>query len=179
MQDGKLKRPPLILCLAQVRFGAVLKMSTFVDDIQDFLRKHGFPRYQKQQVQQINLNPLQPGQPGFLVEQSSRWLFSSGDNRSAVILTNDFVVYETNDYDVFATFKSKAIEIVKKLKEIVDISIAERIGLRYVDLIRPAQIDPLLNSSEQSSGGRQHKASVPSQSRPSFLWRKRRRLTAK
>jgi len=128
----KLERPPLIFSLAQVRFSPVLKIADYIPDIQDVLRKGDFPRFQQQQIQQLVFAPKVE------VTQDFRWVFSSTDQHEAVLLTKDFVVYETNRYDVFETFVKKLEFVLSLVKEKVDVLMAERIGLRVVDLIRPA-----------------------------------------
>ena len=52
-QSVKLPRAPLIFVLAQVRFNPVLKMESYVPDIQEYLRHHEFPRYRLENIQNI------------------------------------------------------------------------------------------------------------------------------
>ena len=129
----KLDRSPLIFSLAQVRFAPVLKMKDYVPDLQEVIRKEGFPKFQAQQVQQMILGPQ------VQIEQSFRWVFSSPDSHEAVVLTNDFLVYETSQYDVFETFTAKLKKFLALIERTVGVSLTERIGLRYVDLLRPSE----------------------------------------
>ena len=50
----KLERSPLVFVLSQVRFPAVLKIEDHVPDIQEALRKLGFPRYSKEDIQRFS-----------------------------------------------------------------------------------------------------------------------------
>jgi uncharacterized protein (TIGR04255 family) len=126
----KLTKSPLVLVLAQIRFPAVLKMFTYVPEVQESLRQAGFSRYAEEQIQEIVFGPE------IKTEKGSRWLFATRDKRQAVVLTNDFVVYETTQYDVFETFLDRVRAMVDVIKAKVQVDLSEQIGLRYVDLIR-------------------------------------------
>ena len=97
----KLKKSPLVFVLSQVRFSPILKMENYVPDIQEDLRKQGFPRYKKEDIQQVSF-----GGPDIRAERDNRWVFSSRDQTEAIVLAPTFVVYETTNYDVFETFVS-------------------------------------------------------------------------
>ncbi len=129
----KLKRPPLIFVLVQVRFPTYLKMSQHMPDIQESLRAVGFNRYDEELTQQVIFGPE------IKTESGRRWVCASRDRHEAAVLTSDFVVYETTRYDVFETFVERFRQIVDVVKERVAIEFSERIGLRYVDLIRKAE----------------------------------------
>jgi len=129
----KLERSPLIFVLTQVRFSPQLKMEKYVPDIQEMLAKQGFPRNKKEVVQQFSFDGVEPKG-----ERDTRWVFSSRNLREAVVLSSTFLVYETSDYDVFETFTRRFGPILDLVGNTVGIEFAEQIGLRYVDLIRPA-----------------------------------------
>ena len=68
-------------------------------------------------------------------ETSTRWCFVSRDKRESVVLTDDFIVYETTSYEVFDTFSRRVKDILTELNGVADIGFASQIGLRYVDVI--------------------------------------------
>ena len=125
----KLARSPLQLVLIQVRFSPVTAMREYVPPFQDILRKSGFPGHNKEKIEQITFGP----EPE--VHASTRWSFVSRDKRESVILTEDFVVYETTRYDIFETFTERFEEVLTQLNNIAEISFATQIGLRYVDVV--------------------------------------------
>jgi len=134
-QDAlKLERSPLVLVLSQVRFPAVLKMHEHVEAIQDALRGLGFPRFDEEQIQQVTF-----GGPAPKMEQGKRWVFASRDKTEAVILAPAFVVYETSKYDIFETFIERFAPVLDLIREQTATDFAERLGLRYLDLIRPTE----------------------------------------
>jgi uncharacterized protein (TIGR04255 family) len=127
----KLERSPLVFVLSQVRFPAVLKMDGYVPDIQEALRKLGFPRYSKEDIQQFSFGPAEQR-----LERDKRWVFVSRNRDEGVVLSSNFVVYETSDYDVFETFLDRFAPVLELIGETTGSEFAEQIGLRYVDLIR-------------------------------------------
>lgn len=134
----KLDRSPLVLVLAQIRFSTVLAMPKYIADLQEALRHKGFPKFMTLQTQQIQLAPDQ-----IQMITSLRWAFVDKEATSAVIVAPDFVVLQTNKYDTFETFTAKLLEVLQAIKEVVAPALAERLGLRFVDLVRPAQTEAL------------------------------------
>ncbi len=127
----RLKSSPLVMVLAQVRISPVLKIGDYVPDLQEKLRLEGFPRFRVEEMQELSFGP----QPS--VSQHARWLFADKENREAVVLTRDFVALETNRYERFEDFVSGLGKVLSIAGAVVGVSLAERIGLRYVDLIVP------------------------------------------
>jgi len=133
---NKLKKSPLAMVLAQVKFAPVLQIQKYIPELQEILRKRGYPHFLEEQVQEFvfavgNTNPP--------VQNNSRWIFGSSDWRDTVVLSQDFVVIETSSYDKFETFSSEFSKILKLVKDTVSLTRSERIGLRYVNLIRSEQ----------------------------------------
>ena len=126
---SKLERSPLQLVLVQVRFSPVAAMREYVPNFQDQLRKAGFPGFDKEQIQQVTFGP----EP--TTETTTRWVFSSRDKKEAVVLTDDFVVYEVSNYGLFESFTTRFLDILTKLNSAASISFASQIGLRYVDVV--------------------------------------------
>lgn len=128
----RLERSPLIYVLVQVRFPPLLKMEELVPQIQERLRKSGYPRHEAEKVQHVALNPDGELKSGAMM----RWVFRNRKESSAVILAKDFFVFETNDYGVYDEFTERLAPIVEILADVLDVEFCTRIGLRYVDLIR-------------------------------------------
>lgn len=125
----KLTNTPLVLVLSQIRFSEVLKMDKFVPDIQEAFKELGLSRFTQAESQQFIFGPK------LKTKASTRWVFSDRKKTEAVILSNDFFVYQVSKYDVFDTFSERLDALLKKLVGIVGIEFAERVGLRYLDLI--------------------------------------------
>jgi uncharacterized protein (TIGR04255 family) len=129
----KLHQSPLVYVLAQVRIAPVMKMADFVPEVQDRLRREGYPRFDEGQVQEVRFNLA----TGPLVSVQPRWEFQAKDGRSGIILTRTAVVVHTNQYDTYETFEAEIDRAARIIGEVVQPSLIERLGLRYVDLISP------------------------------------------
>lgn len=124
-----LLKSPLIYVLAQVAISPVLSMARFVPDIQERLRRSGYVRFFPQESQQLVLG-LELN-----VQKSIRWIFSNKENTEAIVLSPNFVVLETTRYDRFETFIASLQVALATIGEIVEPTLAERLGLRYVNRI--------------------------------------------
>lgn len=137
----KLARSPLAYVLGQVRFSPVLSMEEYVPPLQEAFRKSGYPRFREEQISELIVLP----QPA--VSHGTRWVFTSKDQRAAIVLTDTFVVFEVSTYDVFEKFVGEIEKIVRLVEQTVSPELCERVGLRYVDLIAPSDgpdLDDLL-----------------------------------
>lgn len=132
-----LTQSPLVFVLAQARFSPIAKMEAFAPQIQETLRRKGFPGYQVRTTQELTFGPVPQA------SQSQRWFFSSKEGTSAVILSTDFVVLATSTYEHFEDLVANFEIALAAVQEASEPSFATRVGLRYVDLIRPAERESL------------------------------------
>jgi uncharacterized protein (TIGR04255 family) len=132
--------PPLTLALCQVRFATKLSVNNgasvapFQDAIQD---EYPDPAPPTQQVAEIQI-----ASPGGRLEhpggpQSVLWQFSDISGEWSVVLTQDFLTLETRSYDHFDDFLRRLERILKVLTDTIRPSVGRRIGLRYINEIRP------------------------------------------
>lgn len=128
----KLANAPLKLVLAQVRYTPLLTISRSIPAIQEALKKAGFPRYSRNDAQNIVFSP--GAAPRF--DAVERWDFLSRDKRTGVVLTPEFVTLLTNNYETFSNFSHQLEALFTVIAAEVDIEIVERLGIRYVDLVR-------------------------------------------
>lgn len=135
----ELKNSPLVLVLTQIRFSPVLRMDKCVPDIQELLRKKGLSRFSKEQTQQLIFGP-EPAQSTYM-----RWVFSDRSKREAVVLTNDFFVYEVSQYSSFDDYLSRMLDLLEPINKAAELSFAEQIGIRYVDVLRGTSNLPVEN----------------------------------
>jgi uncharacterized protein (TIGR04255 family) len=126
----KLQKSPLVLVLAQARIAPVLKMADYIDDIQERLRRGGLPRFSAEEDVQIQVSPTA------VVQRTPRWEFQSKDQTRGVVITQEFIAVQTTSYNVYDDFEKFFAEPLRVLGEIAEPSLVQRIGLRYVDLIR-------------------------------------------
>lgn len=131
-----LSKSPLVLVLSQVRFSPLMAMSSYIAAIQDRLRQSGYPLNSSVEVQEFPI-----GQPGARPTTRStvrpHWEFLSKDQTTSVIVNEGFVVVQTTTYDDFDAFLAQTLDAVEIVATAVGGLLIQRVGLRYVDLIRP------------------------------------------
>jgi len=122
------------MVLAQVRISPIAKMSDYIADVQERLRQNGFPRFDESTTNEILLQPgMQPQ-----MREHPRWDFLNKERSTGIVVTQNAVVLHTNSYDTFDHF-AKALRLaLDVVREVATPELVERLGLRYVDLIRPS-----------------------------------------
>ena len=126
---------PLIFVLAQVRITPVLSIEEKIPKIQEALRKQGFPRFQTRNIEQKTTD-LQG--KTIHTEKRKQWEFLDKQNTGSVLLDQDSIVLQVTEYSVFEEFVKPLTIALEAVREIVEPSEVERIGLRYVDLVVPS-----------------------------------------
>lgn len=126
----KLKKSPLVLVLTQLRFPTFLHMGKCVGDIQDSLRKLGLIRFTPEETQELVFGPE------FKQRSSTRWVFSNRARTEAIVLANNFIVYEVSQYDSFDKYLARMLELLTPVHQAAELVYSEQIGMRYVDLLR-------------------------------------------
>lgn len=132
-----LDRSPLVYVLAQVSFSALLNIERWVPDLQDRFRPLGLPRFDTQQIRSIEFGP------SLRDSQVTQWIFADKERSIALVLTDRFLVVETNSYLAFDEFETKLRDVVTAFQDVTSVDVLERVGLRYVDLIRPGDGETL------------------------------------
>jgi uncharacterized protein (TIGR04255 family) len=127
----KLSKSPLVLVLCQVRFTPILAMADYVPRIQDHLRKRGYPHVRSAPGQDVVFSPT-----GLQVAQQPRWILQDKPRVRSIILAQSFVAFETTAYGVFDDFIEDLALAVNTVAEAVQQLNVQRVGLRYVDLVR-------------------------------------------
>lgn len=137
----KMKNAPVYFAIAQARHNPVLRLGYYAADIQDRMRKVGYPDFKKGVSMAFNLMPQigdtsQPQNPP-VVEQVERLMFFSTNNTKGFIVEQNALSFQTTEYDTFETFADEFIKGLGIVHECVTLAHSERIGLRYLDAIVP------------------------------------------
>lgn len=136
----KMRSAPVYFTIAQVRFNPILTLDAYVPQIQERLRKEGFPDVQKAFVATINLNVAPPNEasaPQVPFIQTTRHVFGNMGRTSGFILDQGALSFQATEYDVFESFSSDFLKGLEAVNEAVSLSYTERIGLRYLDAVFP------------------------------------------
>jgi uncharacterized protein (TIGR04255 family) len=128
----RLSRSPLVYVVAQVRISAVIAIDKYIPDIQEQLRHRGFPRFKREQVRHLRLDF--GAEPKFNI--SERFEFLNKDQTTGLILAPDFVALHGSQYQNFENFKEMLGSGLEIIHRALQIGLTERIGIRYVDLVR-------------------------------------------
>jgi len=130
-----LSQQPLVLVLGQVRFSPVRKMADYIPAIQEDFRRHGFPIERAGKIQQLTITPA-----GVQSSEQERWEYRTRDERWSITVLQDSVVLQTTAYERFEDFADRferALWTVLGNTEQDQLGIVQRVGLRYIDLVRP------------------------------------------
>ncbi|HEY6847213.1 MAG TPA: TIGR04255 family protein [Terracidiphilus sp.] len=123
---------PLIYVVAQVNISAVVAIERYVPEIQERLRKSGFPGYTNVQVPEIIFETF-GARP--VVTPLSRYEFQNKLERTGIVLTPKSIAVHTNQYTTFDDFHAIIAMALETIHATAALQLHERIGLRYVDLI--------------------------------------------
>jgi uncharacterized protein (TIGR04255 family) len=127
----KLTDSPLVLVLCQVRFAPILAIGDYFPRIQDRLRLRGYPLAKNTPVQESLLTPT-----GLTSHRRDRWQVANKASTQSVVVTENFLVLQTTAYSSFDAFVAELGLALETLATEVKQLLIQRIGLRYVDLVR-------------------------------------------
>ena len=134
-----LSAQPLVLVLCQVRLSPVPRMDQYIPTIQEVFRRQGFPIERAGKVHQVTFTPG-GGAPVQVVEQQ-RWEYRRKNEKWSILLMQDTVILQTTDYTRFEEFAERlrmAVHTVLTASEHDELGLVHRVGLRYIDVVRPS-----------------------------------------
>ncbi len=136
----KMKSAPVYFTVAQARFNPILTLDSYAPQIQERLRKEGFPDAQKGFLATLNLSlakPTEGSPPQVPVDQTVRYLFGNMERTSGFILDQSALSFQTTNYETFETFLSHFRKGFQAVEDAVKLSYTDRVGLRYLDAVFP------------------------------------------
>ena len=128
---------PLVLC--QVRFSPVRQMDQYIPTIQEVFRRRGFPIERAGKVHQVTFTPS--GSAPVQLTELQRWDYRNKDETWSILLTHDTVILQTTAYTRFEDFIERlqmAVHTVLAESEHDELGVVHRVGLRYIDVVRPS-----------------------------------------
>lgn len=130
---------PVYYALAQAQFNPIAAMSKYVDQIQDRLRREGYPLFEPQQVTRLLVvaarGQAQQAEPQ--IDHTVSWLITRGDRAAGFILGPSAITYHTTDYETHKEFIPELLRGLSAVHEAVALDHISRLGLRYLDAIVP------------------------------------------
>lgn len=129
---------PVYYALAQAHFNPVAAMSKYVDQIQDRLRREGYPLFEPQQVTHLVVpGPGQAQQAEPQITHTVSWLITRGDRTAGFILAPSAITYHTTHYDTHNEFIPELLRGLAAVHEVATLDHVSRLGLRYLDAVLP------------------------------------------
>ena len=132
----QLSRSPLALVVGQVRFPAVPKMDSLIQEIHAGIREDGLERVTTETVQQVTFGPK------IKTTEVTRWVFSNRTRTEEMFLTNDFLVLAVSDYQQFEDFSQRLAALVGEVQEKAKLTFLEQVGIRYLNVLRKSEESP-------------------------------------
>lgn len=126
-------KTPLIFALAQVRVAPIAQIEAFLPEIQETLRHRGFPQLLKRKyvVEQVPPN----GEP--TRQERVQWEMLNVTRTRSILIDEGSLVLQTSDYDTGENFLADLQTALEAFAQHAKPTDLLRVGLRYVDLIKP------------------------------------------
>jgi len=134
----KLDRSPLALVLVQARFSPRPDLEEKLPAFRKACEALGYPVFKESRVRTMDLGQSGPT----LTRDSVRWDFLDKTQRWNILLSAEFLMLQTTDYDVFEDFLARWKGVLEAA-DVLGLPVVERLGLRYVDLVQPAEGEPV------------------------------------
>ena len=138
---GKLKNAPVFYVVAQVTHSPILKLDSLIPDLQERLRKEGFPGYRAQKQNRVSFR-VEDDTDAMLnskIEQMefTSHFFSKRDHSESFVISPDNFFLQTVEYDTIDVFKEMFATCIRAVQDILIPDSFTRIGLRFLDAVKP------------------------------------------
>ena len=142
----KLTHAPVYFAIMQARFNPILALDSYAPQIQERLRKHGFPDLSRKASWRPLTSawrlPTEGSAPQAPVAQTARYIFCNMDRTAGLISDQNALSFQTTEYDVFEKFSGEFRQGLQAVHDAVDLSYTDRIGFRYLDAVFPKAKSP-------------------------------------
>ncbi len=132
--DGEMNTNPnqIDRVIFQARFPAMLEIDRRIDEFQGLLRGR-YPNYQRTQ-------PVPSGLGITAIPAISDHILFTDDGIWTVTLSVDSVSLTCSKYKDWSEFKTNLDQVIDAFRELFDVKRSNRIGLRYINAIRPSAL---------------------------------------
>lgn len=144
----KYANAPVYFTIGQVRHNPLLSLKSYLPAIQERMRKAGYPDFISAQQMQFSFGAVtggddtQPFKPG--VQQIESYAFSNLEGTQGFLLEPGALSFRCTEYETFPEFYAELERGLSILDEAVEgLAYFERLGLRYLDAIVPAEGETL------------------------------------
>ena len=106
-------------------------MESCIPEIQERLRKAGYPRFERLELQAVRLEA--GASPRMHTE--TRWLFINRDRTGLVSINTNSIVLERSEYTSFDDFAYELANVLGHIQVVIDVELIDRLGFRRVNLL--------------------------------------------
>lgn len=133
-----LKNPPVFHTLVQINFTPIPTIKDRIDKIHEEFRQNSFDEIKKEVQQEVTIQGPDNSQ-GMRVEHNNKflWHFINFECDAGFLLGDNFLTFHTTNHTNFENFKQNILKGLDILNQIVNPTIVNSIGLRYLDAIIP------------------------------------------
>ena len=142
----KMKNAPVYFTIAQVRHNPILSMGNYLPQIQESMRKVGYPDFERRVTIALHLFAAAPNaetkdakesMPN--AQQVERFTFSNADRTKTFLVEPSALSFQSTDYGTFETFSEEFFKGMTIVHNVVSLAYAERVGIRYLDAVVPKE----------------------------------------
>lgn len=136
---AKLSRAPVFLVVAQVLHSPILKLGALIPDLQDQLRKEGYPGYRESRRMgfEVRADPKNPEGPKLSQKEAVAHVFTSRDSTESIVVREKSISYQTVEYDSMEVFEAAVAKAIRVTSSVLAPDSFTRIGLRFLDAVSP------------------------------------------
>lgn len=133
-----LDNAPLFFTIAQVRFNPILNLEDFLPQLQEKLRKAGYPDYKAMQRFVLTLSATTGKEEASATESRfNTYSFANMEGTAGFVLSPESLSFQTTRYETIVHFGTELFKGLAIVHDIVELSYYERLGLRYLDAVLP------------------------------------------
>ena len=127
-----LPQSPLVFVLGAVQFDPVLAVEGYIPDIQESLRKNGFP---KVRTRMLPHQIVKTEDDKLRAEVKKQWEFHDSTNRTSILVDQDAVVVQTTAYSTYEHLHELFELALTTVADHLEVNEVLRCGLRYIDVV--------------------------------------------
>jgi uncharacterized protein (TIGR04255 family) len=132
-----LPRSPLLVVLAVIEIGPILSMEGKIPQVQEALRKQGFPNFETARTTETQLHIPDGQSLNMSMRNRVRWEFINQERTLSVRLDERRIILLSSSYQQFEGFLETLKVVMGVVQTEIQPSLVQALSLRYVDLIDP------------------------------------------
>lgn len=138
---AKLSKAPVFYAVAQVIHSPILKLSALIPDLQDQLRKEGYPGYRESRHIgfEVKVHPVNLDGPEMRQKETVSHIFTSRDSTQSIVVKETSISYQTVEYGSIDSFGSAVAKALRVASGVLMPDSYTRIGMRILDAVVPPE----------------------------------------